>query len=58
MFFFSLLLIKEVSAYTKEEFRRALDKSESLVIIRDNVLLIRHKTICFDPSSEPSQRDG
>ena len=49
IFFFSLLLIIEVSAYTKEGFKTALDKSESLVIIRDNVLLIRHKTICCDP---------
>ena len=25
------------------------------MIIRDNFLLILHKNICFDPSSEPSQ---
>ena len=30
---------------------RTLDKREYLVIIRDNSL---HKTICCDPSSEPS----
>ena len=33
---------------------RALDKREYLMIIRDNFLLILHKNICCDPSSEPS----
>ena len=28
------------------------------MIIRDNFLLILHKNICCDPSSEPSCRDG
>ena len=28
------------------------------MIIRDNFLLILHKNICCDPSSEPSQQDG
>ena len=28
------------------------------MIIRDNFLLTLHKTMCCDPSSEPSQRDG
>ena len=35
---------------------RALDKREYLVIIRDIFLLILHKNIHCDPSSEPSQR--
>ena len=33
---------------------RAVDKKEYLVIMRDNFLLILCKTICCDPSSEPS----
>ena len=37
---------------------RALDKREYLVIIREIFLLTLHKTICCDPSSEPSHRDG
>ena len=28
------------------------------MIIRDNILLILHKNIGCDPSSEPSRRDG
>ena len=36
----------------------ALGKRNYLVIIRDNFLLILHKSICCDPSSEPSHRDG
>ena len=36
---------------------RALDKREYLMIIKD-ILLILHKNICCDPSSEPSQQDG
>ena len=35
----------------------ALDKREYLVIIRDNFLLILHKNICCDPSSEPGCHD-
>ena len=38
-------------------FSRALDKSECLVISR-NIFLFLKKTICCDPSSEPSRRDG
>ena len=37
---------------------RALDKGEYLVIIRDIVLLILHKNVCCDSSSELSQQDG
>ena len=37
---------------------RALDKREYLVIIRDKYLLILHKNICCDSSSEPSRRDS
>ena len=33
----------------------ALDKRECLLIIRDIFLLILHKNICCDPSSEPSR---
>ena len=36
---------------------RALDKRECSVIIW-KFLLILHKSICCDPSSEPSRRDG
>ena len=28
------------------------------MIIRDNFLLILHKNVCCDPSTEPSRRDG
>ena len=28
------------------------------MIIRDNILLLLHKNICCDVSSEPSRRDG
>ena len=39
---------------------RALDKREYLVIFRNNFFLSLHlhKNICYDPSSEPSRRDG
>ena len=36
---------------------RALGKREDLVIIRDNSWYFCIKT-CYDPSSEPSRRDG
>ena len=38
----------------KIDYHRALDKREYWMIIRDNFSLILHKTICCDPSSEPS----
>ena len=36
----------------------ALGNREYLMIIRDTFLLILHKNICCDPSSEPSRQDG
>ena len=37
---------------------RAVDKREYLVIIRDNFLLILHKNMFCDTSSQLSQRNG
>ena len=40
------------------KYTRALDKREYFLIIRDILLLILHKNICCDPSSDPSRHDG
>ena len=40
-----------------EAIFRALDKRQNMMIIKDN-LLILHKNVCCDPSSEPSCQGG
>ena len=43
-----------LSVVKMEQQLKVLDERKYLVIIQGKILLILHKTICCDPSSEPS----
>ena len=49
-----LFRLYQIAALEAVRSVRALDKREYLVIIMGEFLLILHKTISCDPSSEPS----